>query len=89
MRFHDEELLRRDSLHDLVLSLNPPMPKQSEKAKEIFLKMFTLDDAKKGKILALETRVQERAFIVLMGKVMIYKKLYKMTSNDCEARDKE
>ena len=51
--------------------------------------MFTLDIAKKGKILALENRFQERAYIVVTGKVMYYKKLYTMESNNCEAREKE
>ena len=76
-------------MHELVVKLNPPMPKQSEKAKEIFLKLFTLDVAKKGKILALEHRAQERAYIVLTGKVMYYKKIYTLESNNCETREKE
>ena len=51
--------------------------------------MFTLDVAKKGKILALEHHVQQRAHIVVTGKVMYYKKIYTMESNNCEARTKE
>ena len=89
MVYYQCDLLKKGKMVEAIRDLNPSMQKQSDKAKEIFLKMFTLDIVKKGKILTLENKLQQKAFIVLDGKVMIYKKLYKMESNNCEARDKE
>ena len=65
------------------------MAAQSEKAKESFLRMYTVDILSKGKILALEGRLQERAYIVIKGDIAFYKRLYNLESKNNEERDNE
>ena len=65
------------------------MAAQSEKAKENFLRMYTVDILSKGKILALEGRLQERAYIVIKGDIAFYKRLYNLESKNNEERDNE
>ena len=51
--------------------------------------MYSVEILKKGKIVALEGRLQERAYIVVKGDIAFYKRLYNLESKNNEERDKE
>ena len=89
MFFYNEPLLKKIELHALLASATPFMAAQSEKAKENFLRMYNIEVLNKGKVLALEGRLQERAYIVVKGDIAYYRRLYKLESTNNEARDKE
>ena len=89
MFFYNEPLLKKIELHALLASATPFMAAQSEKAKENFLRMYSIEVLKKGKVLALEGRLQERAYIVVKGDIAFYRRLYKLESTNKRERDKE
>ena len=89
MLFYNEPLLKKIELHDQLAAATSFMAAQSEKAKENFLRMYTVDILTKGKILALEGRLQERAYIVIKGDIAFYKRLYNLESKNNEERDNE
>ena len=60
------------------MRMNEPMPSQTQKAKENFLKYFSIEIANKGRVLALEGSKFEHPFVLLHGRAVSYKRLLKM-----------
>lgn len=63
------------------------MAYRSEKVAEQFLKAFNLDIFSKGKVLTIEKTAPEKAYIILKGDVLCYKKLFRLPGSNNEAKD--
>jgi hypothetical protein len=68
------------NLHSAIYKISPPMDLRSDKACQQFLKIFNFNFYRKGKVLQIEKTTAQRAYIIIEGDVMTYKKLYRLLS---------
>ena len=56
------------------------MDQRSDKACQQFLNIFNFNFYRRGKVLQIEKTTANRAYIIIEGDVMTYKKLYRLLS---------
>lgn len=85
----NSDLLTKANLTNKVIDISPPISKMSQKTVKQFLSTFNMHIYTSGKVLSTESGRAPKAYILIEGSVMSYKRVIDFQSNKYDEKDED